>query len=78
MSQSAECSYNIIMATEVIGLSHMEREILAKKPGFFSVPAIFVSPPYLVSLWTVCFRQKRQYFFISSLSGSFFLFFLVL
>ena len=29
MSQSAECSYNIIMATEIIGLSHMEREILA-------------------------------------------------
>ena len=29
MSRSAECSYNIIMATEVIGLSHMEREIVA-------------------------------------------------
>lgn len=29
MAQSAECSYNIIMATEIIGLSHMEREILA-------------------------------------------------
>ncbi|MCI8987145.1 MAG: exopolyphosphatase, partial [Lachnospiraceae bacterium] len=24
-----ECSYNIIMSTEIIGLSHMEREIVA-------------------------------------------------
>ncbi len=29
MSHSAECSYNIIMATEIIGLSHVEREIVA-------------------------------------------------
>ena len=36
MSQSAECSYNIIMATEVIGLSHMEREILANIVRFNS------------------------------------------
>lgn len=27
---AAECSYNIIMATEIIGLSHKEREMLAK------------------------------------------------
>lgn len=36
MSQSAECSYNIIMATEVIGLSHMEREIVANIVRFNS------------------------------------------
>lgn len=36
MSQSAECSYNIIMATEIIGLSHMEREILANIVRFNS------------------------------------------
>jgi hypothetical protein len=33
---------------------------------------------YFVSLWTVCLRQKRQYLFISSFSGVFFLFFIVL
>lgn len=29
MSQVGECSFNIIMATEIIGLSHREREIIA-------------------------------------------------
>lgn len=29
MSHAAECSYSIIMATEIIGLSHAEREIVA-------------------------------------------------
>lgn len=29
MQHSAECSYNIIMASEIIGLSHAEREIVA-------------------------------------------------
>lgn len=29
MTQPGECSYNIIMATEIIGLSHNEREIVA-------------------------------------------------
>ena len=29
MSHSAECAYNIIMATEIIGLSHAEREMVA-------------------------------------------------
>ena len=29
MSRNAECSYHIIMATEIIGLSHKEREIIA-------------------------------------------------
>lgn len=36
MSQSADCSYNIIMATEIIGLSHMEREIVANIVRFNS------------------------------------------
>src|SRR5260370_25371017 len=31
-------------------------------------------PPYLVSLWAVCFRQRGQNFWISRRSGSFFLF----
>ncbi len=29
MAHSSECSYNIIMATEIIGLSHAEREMVA-------------------------------------------------
>ena len=29
MSRNADCSYHIIMATEIIGLSHKEREIIA-------------------------------------------------
>lgn len=29
MTNLAECSYNIIMSTEIIGLSHMERQIVA-------------------------------------------------
>lgn len=29
LSRVGECSYNIIMATEIIGLSHVEREIIA-------------------------------------------------
>ncbi len=36
MSHSSECSYNIIMATEIIGLSHMEREIVANIVQFNS------------------------------------------
>src|SRR5438270_11079428 len=31
-------------------------------------------PPYLVSLWAVCFRHPGQSFWISSRPGSFFLF----
>ena len=36
MAQSSECSYSIIMATEIIGLSHMEREIVANVVRFNS------------------------------------------
>lgn len=34
MSNLAECSYNIIMSTEIIGLSHIEREIVANVVKF--------------------------------------------
>lgn len=40
MAQSSECSYNIIMATEIIGLSHMEREIVANMVRFNSGPVL--------------------------------------
>lgn len=34
LSAVAECSYNIIMSTEIIGLSHLEREIVANAVKF--------------------------------------------
>ena len=34
MANLGECSYSIIMATEIIGLSHMEREIVANVVKF--------------------------------------------
>ncbi|MCI8996097.1 MAG: HD domain-containing protein [Lachnospiraceae bacterium] len=34
MNRTAECSYSIIMATEIIGLSHREREIIANAVRF--------------------------------------------
>ena len=37
MSRSSECSYNIIMATEMIGLSHLERELVAKLTAILRV-----------------------------------------
>lgn len=40
MAQSAECSYNIIMATEIIGLSHAEREMVANIVRFNSAELI--------------------------------------
>lgn len=36
MAQAGECSYNIIMATEIIGLSHAEREMVANIVRFNS------------------------------------------
>lgn len=40
MAHSAECSYNIIMATEIIGLSHAEREMVANIVRFNSAELI--------------------------------------
>lgn len=38
LSYSAECSYNIIMSTEIIGLSHLEREIIANTVKYNTLP----------------------------------------
>lgn len=38
LSNTAECNYQIIMATEIIGLSHMEREMIAQIVRFNTVP----------------------------------------
>ena len=40
MSHSAECSYNIIMASEIIGLSHAEREMVANIVKYNSMDII--------------------------------------
>jgi exopolyphosphatase/guanosine-5'-triphosphate,3'-diphosphate pyrophosphatase len=40
MSHSAECSYNIIMASEIIGLSHAEREMVANIVKYNSMDVI--------------------------------------
>lgn len=37
----SECSYNIIMATEIIGLSHMEREIVANAVKFNTTEFVY-------------------------------------
>ena len=62
-------------------MSLKKRFTLEKRDGFFAVFSLATvntsSFPYFVSLWSVCLRQNLQYFFISSLSGSFFLFFMV-
>ena len=38
LSDVGECSYSIIMATEIIGLSHMEREIVANVVKYNTMP----------------------------------------
>ena len=34
MNRTPECSYQIVMSTEIIGLSHREREIIASAIRF--------------------------------------------
>lgn len=41
LSSFAECSYNIIMATEIIGLSHLEREIIANAVKFNTTEFVY-------------------------------------
>lgn len=38
LSYSAECSYNIILSTEIIGLSHLEREMIANIVKYNTLP----------------------------------------
>ncbi|BFL46770.1 exopolyphosphatase [Lactonifactor longoviformis] len=41
LSNVGECSYNIIMSTEIIGLSHAEREVIANVVRFNTVPYVY-------------------------------------
>ncbi|RDY32990.1 HD domain-containing protein [Lachnotalea glycerini] len=41
LSAAAECSYNIIMATEIIGLSHLERQIIANAVKFNTTEFVY-------------------------------------
>ncbi|WP_130836530.1 Ppx/GppA phosphatase family protein [Lachnoclostridium sp. Marseille-P6806] len=49
MTGAAECGYNIILSTEIIGLSHVEREIVANVVRFNHTSFIYYSDPNLVT-----------------------------
>lgn len=49
MTGAAECGYAIIMSTEIIGLSHVEREIVANVVRFNHTNFIYYSDPSLVT-----------------------------
>ena len=64
MNRTAECSYSIIMATEIIGLSHREREIIANAVRFNSQEfGSFQEVSYGTSL------DKKDYLLIAKLSA---------
>lgn len=59
MAQSSACSYNIIMATEIIGLSHAEREMVANVVRFNS--SLFMSYEELGSRISAGQRRISDY-----------------
>ena len=38
LADAADCNYQIVMATEIIGISHMEREMIAQIVRFNTLP----------------------------------------
>lgn len=64
MNRTAECSYSIIMATEIIGLSHREREIIANAVRFNTQEfASFQEVSYGTSL------DRKDYLLIAKISA---------
>lgn len=60
----AECAYNIIMATEIIGLSHAEREMIAYTVKYNTCPFIYYDE------LTVSTRlRKEEYLVIAKLTA---------
>ncbi len=59
---SSECAYNIVMSTEVIGLSHMEREIVANTVRYNTED--FPSYEYFADR-----LEKEQYLIIAKLAS---------
>jgi exopolyphosphatase/guanosine-5'-triphosphate,3'-diphosphate pyrophosphatase len=64
MAQSAECSYNIIMATEIIGLSHEERQMVANIVRFNSGTILSFEELAASSI-----MEKREYMTIAKLAA---------
>ncbi len=56
LKNPADCSYNIIMATEIIGLSHWEREIIANIVRYAQVPFEYNNDNVLVAKLTAILR----------------------
>ena len=64
MSHSAECSYNIIMASEIIGLSHAEREMVANIVKYNSVDVLSFE-----EFARTCALDKEQYIKVCKLAA---------
>ena len=64
MAQSSACSYNIIMATEIIGLSHAEREMVANVVRFNS--SLFMSYEELAA---GSLLDREEYLIIAKLTA---------
>ena len=64
LSNVAECSYSIIMATEIIGLSHSEREIIANVVKFNTMDF-----DYYDKLSSYTSINQREYLLIAKLTA---------
>ena len=64
LSNGAECSYSIIMATEIIGLSHSEREIIANVVKFNTMDF-----DYYDKLSSYTSINQREYLLIAKLTA---------
>lgn len=64
LANMGESSYNIVMATEVIGLSHIEREIVANTVRYFTEPF-----EYYEKLGTVSMVDRESYLRIVKLTA---------
>ena len=64
MSRSAECSYNIIMASEIIGLSHAEREMVANIVKYNSTDMISFE-----EFAQSCALNRKQYIKVCKLAA---------
>lgn len=64
MSRSADCAYNIIMATEIIGLSHKEREMVAHVVKFNTEEF-----EYFEKLSSYTSLEEQEYLIIAKLTA---------
>ena len=64
LTDVADCAYNIIMATEIIGLSHAERQIVANVVRFNTAPFV-----YYDELAAVSSVSREEYLVIAKLTA---------